>query len=497
MKKISLLICFTLISACSYSQWTLLDPGVNDSYSSMSFINSDTGYVCDFVGIILKTTDGGATWKSDTIFCDSYSGNFLSNSVFFTTANIGYACGSCDSFGKIFKTIDGGINWTQQWSDLNTTYHSLYAITFTDLNTGYAVGDHEFILKTTDGGITWSVSYNGATWNSLTSVFFVDADTGYAAGMLGTLLKTMDGGVTWTYLNPNILANLYSVFFTDANTGYIVGEGGLILKTLDGGAVWRQQLSNSYKTFNSVFFTSTNTGYITGGEASERSVILKTINAGSTWTIISDNQTRGLKSVCFPGTKTGYAAGYMNALLKTTDGGIPFMLDVSPSKKLVSSNAGTTYFIVTSDTCWAVTCDSSWCRVTPSGSGTDTIFVSYLENISASSRVDTIHVGLPQQPTFQSVTIMQGSNTGIENLSQKTFQIYPNPANSEVIIINKKNLQEETLITIFNMIGELKIHDKFQYQNLFAIDVSSLPKGTYLLKIQSAAEQETNKLVIQ
>ena len=34
--------------------------------------------------------------------------------------------------------------------------------------------------------------------NTLNSVYFTDASTGYAVGVVGTILKTIDGGATWT-----------------------------------------------------------------------------------------------------------------------------------------------------------------------------------------------------------------------------------------------------------------------------------------------------------
>ena len=34
--------------------------------------------------------------------------------------------------------------------------------------------------------------------NSLSSVYFTDNNTGYAVGFTGTILKTIDGGATWT-----------------------------------------------------------------------------------------------------------------------------------------------------------------------------------------------------------------------------------------------------------------------------------------------------------
>ena len=53
------------------------------------------------------------------------------------------------------KTTDGGINWTTQTSG---TTLNLYETSFPDVNTGYVVGEGGRILKTTNGGTTWTLS---------------------------------------------------------------------------------------------------------------------------------------------------------------------------------------------------------------------------------------------------------------------------------------------------------------------------------------------------
>jgi hypothetical protein len=47
------------------------------------------------------------------------------------------------------------------------------------------------------------------------------------------------------------------------------------------------------------------------------------------------------------------------------------------------------------------------------------------------------------------------------------------------------------------MNGALLQQNKFQSQNMIELDVSNLAKGFYLVKMQTKAEIETKKLVIQ
>jgi hypothetical protein len=96
------------------------------------------------------------------------------------------------------------------------------------------VGYGGAILRTTDGGTTWVSQISGTT-NWLYSVSFTDANTGTAVGDGGAILRTTDGGTTWVSQISRTGQSLYGVSFTDANTGTAVGDGGIILRTNTGG----------------------------------------------------------------------------------------------------------------------------------------------------------------------------------------------------------------------------------------------------------------------
>jgi photosystem II stability/assembly factor-like uncharacterized protein len=54
-------------------------------------------------------------------------------------------------------------------------------------------------------------------------------------GDSGTILRTNDGGATWTLQLSRTTRSLFSVSFVDANTGTTVGFNGTILRTNTGG----------------------------------------------------------------------------------------------------------------------------------------------------------------------------------------------------------------------------------------------------------------------
>ena len=324
MKKLTLIICLTLVSGFAFSQWIeqnheFANPQLQ--LNSIFFTDTSTGYIASSKAI-MKTIDGGETWN------ESFYGGF--NSVFFTDANTGFAVGG---YGKIIKTIDGGELWIELSSGTTSTLISVY---FTDSIAGFAVG-YDFILKTIDGGETWtSLSFENTIM--LSSVYFANANNGCVVGC-GTILKTIDGGINWANINLSIgkHEDFYSVFFTDANTGYVVGgcsnQAGLgcheqiIMKTIDGGTTWLTLMNNPGSPFKLVFFTDAKTGYVVGdgdwdkGTNYYKHIILKTIDGGTTWDTLSHRSPGGLNSVFFTDANTGFAVGRNGTILKTTNGG--------------------------------------------------------------------------------------------------------------------------------------------------------------------------------
>jgi hypothetical protein len=88
------------------------------------------------------------------------------------------------------------------------------------------------------------MSQSSGTNQSLEGVSFTDANTGTTVGSDGTILRTTDGGTTWTsQSNPfsGTTYDFWDVFFSDANTGLVVGNGGIILRTTTGGVTWLER----------------------------------------------------------------------------------------------------------------------------------------------------------------------------------------------------------------------------------------------------------------
>ena len=127
-----------------------------------------------------------------------------------------------------FSPFSAFSQWT--WQNPLPQGNILTSVYFTDTNHGCAVGESGTVVKTTDGGSTWTLPNSGTTIR-LNSVAFLNANTGYAVGLFGTIIKTTDGGNTWNKVNSGTSQHLFSIFFVDSQTGYIASDIGKILKT--------------------------------------------------------------------------------------------------------------------------------------------------------------------------------------------------------------------------------------------------------------------------
>ncbi len=358
------IICDGTVQLEAQPKWVTLNNGVTAPLYSVFFTDSDTGYAVGGFGggtaaIILKTTNGGSNWTSQT-----NPSNFCLYSVYFTNTNTGYAVGDQ---GIILKTIDGGTNWVYVQSGSMNFLSSIY---FINNDTGYACGQGistsaEIILKTIDGGTNWTTQTSGNNI-SLNSIYFLDANMGYAVGDMGIIIKTINGGTNWATQTSANNNNLKSVYFTDADTGYAVGMFGTILKTSNGGTNWTALTSGTTYDLNSVYFPNTNTGYAVG----DNETILKTINNGTNWTALTSETTYDLNSIYFPNTNTAYAVGNNGTILKlyvlsNYTGNDTLTYEWSPSTGLnydtipnptATGTSNTTYYVTvtTSNGCTAI-----------------------------------------------------------------------------------------------------------------------------------------------
>jgi len=189
----------------------------------------------------------------------------------------------------------------------------LYGIQFTaGGKVGWIVGEDGVILKTTDGGDTWTRQ------ECPNSLLAEDA----ATRKRESELNRMYGIASKTRKDSGKKPNLYNVYPIDDQTVVAVGADGAIVRTTDGGDHWQVTEPPKFISLFDVTFVDKNTGFAVG----EFSTILTTTDAGQTWTLNYGGNTNDYTSgpyfsIVFTDPQHGIASGLAGGLMATDDGG--------------------------------------------------------------------------------------------------------------------------------------------------------------------------------
>lgn len=232
-----------------------------DAYS-MCFTSSTTGFVQKENRHILKTTDGGLTWKTVLEAVDFNAKNKVGG-ITFPDENTGYAWFTIDSYSdfRLYKTTNAGESWTA--IDTIAGPGTISGdIAFFDANTGVIAGPKRWLVRTSNGGATWdTVKINNVPSNIASSdfedLFILDNSHAWAIGEK-VILFSSDKGLNWNYVDhgvKNIDSSFYAVSFYNDKLGYIGCYDGAILKTTDGGKTWSADLKfkDIYRFYSSAF----------------------------------------------------------------------------------------------------------------------------------------------------------------------------------------------------------------------------------------------------
>jgi photosystem II stability/assembly factor-like uncharacterized protein len=263
-------------------------------------------------GLPAITLAQGATWN--VVETENYAGK--RDDIVFANARTGfYGTGA----GDLFKTADGGASWSRIWSRPGTFIRAIAFIDekrgfLGNVGDVYPnVTDKTPLYETRDGGVTWTpVKLATADVAGICAIDIVRARSIYqgelkdrvivhAAGRVNgpaKLLRSEDGGNSWSTIDLSAHAGMIlDVKFLDANTGFVFAgthgdirqSEGLILKTRDGGKSWKAVYRSGRKMENSwkASFADGKIGYAsvqTYDPKREQQVVVKTVDGGESWT---------------------------------------------------------------------------------------------------------------------------------------------------------------------------------------------------------------------
>jgi photosystem II stability/assembly factor-like uncharacterized protein len=307
------------ISLPAGAVWKKLNtPAFRGKQDDIFFVDVQTGWYVNGEGKIYKTTDSGATWVEKLSKPGTYFRTiaFIDEKTGFA-GNIGtdYFPGVIDTT-PLYRTDDGGDTWRVAHVDGGAAIKGLCAIDVvsvkfinagvlderTVVHAGGRVGGPAHLMRSLDGGKTWTTKDLSAVTAAILDVKFFDDKTGFIMGASAAgietssarILKTIDGGQTWqtVYESKRPYEITWKASFPTRDVGYVTVQSynpeksvaqRVVAKTTDGGETWRElPLVNDFdeREFG-VAFASAQVGWVgtlKGG--------YQTTDGGATWTFV-------------------------------------------------------------------------------------------------------------------------------------------------------------------------------------------------------------------
>lgn len=331
--KLKITFSFFLFCSALMAQYTDISSGKIGIVYYVRAITADTIVATGNNGLIYFSHDGGQTFDSTaTIF------NFGEwfNDLEFTASGKIYVCGGT-AFGNhlnfLASSDDYGLSWDSLTSNQFAGYNFLQ-MDFVSDQIGFIRGENDLLLKTLDGGQSFSqIAIPPNT--KLNGVVLVDNQIGFISTIeydltgssIFKIFKTIDQGLNWkeVYINSitgnhfSAVKNINSFSFTDPMTGHAVGNNGIVLKTIDGGENWSSQtLVNDSTFFMDVYFINDDLGYALG-------IYAFAGNSRSSWTtndggINWSKDPYSFTSISFANDSLGYAV-QNGVIYKTSQAG--------------------------------------------------------------------------------------------------------------------------------------------------------------------------------
>ncbi len=326
MKKFYVIFLFYyFISGISFSQqyWISQSSPTHKDLSKCFFINNNTGWIAGDSGFIIKTFNSGENW----VF-ESTGINQKIQSLFFLNERLGYALAwelSKDSTTFdgtiILKTVNGGNTWTKtMYPDTNAFMGAIY---FLDSLNGFMGGVPKFMLRTTDGGNSWiNVVSDSVTLNSfpVSTILFYNNQIGFSSGGTrdfgGVVWSTSNGGLNW---KPRVIANdpVLDLYIVNPDSVFALSGdykfGAVYFFTSDQGHNWGSFPLNYFGPASTISFRTKKEGWISLGYAQK---FFYTINGGTNWSITDPPDSTAIFEFTFSDSLHGWGVGANGAIIK-------------------------------------------------------------------------------------------------------------------------------------------------------------------------------------
>ncbi len=207
--------------------WTDTPSGVATTLCAVSFADARNGWAAGHGAVILRTTDGGLSWKLQ------YTGPDPESPFLDLLALDGGHLIAVGAFGSYFVSHDAGASWDQEFI-LDEDMH-LNRITRLNDGTLFLAGELGMLLRSTDNGASWDTLSTDED-GSLYGVLELSNHTLLAYGLRGRVYRSTDGGDTWTAIKtPGTGLLMTGIELDAAHSIILTGQARTWWISRDGG----------------------------------------------------------------------------------------------------------------------------------------------------------------------------------------------------------------------------------------------------------------------
>lgn len=217
------------------STWADQTSDATTTLEAVQATSETTAWALSEYGEILHTGDGGASWQVQQTqrsydLLDMAWANETDGWIVGMDIVSGRGGGLLVANGIVLATTDGGATWNEQPTGHggNNVFEGVASVS---PNEAWVVGIWGTILHTTDGGASWGLQDSG-TYNVYTDVAFTSDSEGWVVGG-GYPLHTTDAGAHWQPVDFGAATSFEEIAFAARDTGWVVGWSGAIMGSVD------------------------------------------------------------------------------------------------------------------------------------------------------------------------------------------------------------------------------------------------------------------------
>lgn len=226
--------------------------------TAVSFPDPQHGWAVGHNGVILATSDGGATWQRQD---DGKGLETVLLDVRFLSPSTGFAVGA---YGKFLTTSNGGKLWTPgKPAEEEVHYNRINAGSDGEL---YLAGESGTLLISQDTGKKWTkanVPYDGSLFGTLP----LENGGLIVYGLRGHIFRSEDHGVSWEPQNSEIKVLIMSGIRLKSGVLLLAGQGGNFFVSRDSGHTFEPWKLADFGTSVAGLVEANDGAVITVGEA--------------------------------------------------------------------------------------------------------------------------------------------------------------------------------------------------------------------------------------